>query len=481
MPNRMPSVLVVDDEVRSLEAFRRTLDEDFEVFTAASAAEALEVLAREWIQIVLCDQRMPGTSGVQLLREVRERWPDAVRIIISGYTDSEDIIAGINEGGIYQYLLKPWQPEQLLLTLRSAAEMHRLNAENQRLNLDLKVSGPVLRERVGGRKESARRRFGVDALLRAPGSPMNALCALVEKVAAVDIPVLLTGESGTGKELLARALHYGSARASQAFVVENCGAVPDTLLEAELFGVRRGAYTGAHEDREGLFRQADGGTLLLDEVGETSAAFQVKLLRALQEGEVRPVGAARPVPVDVRVVAATNRDLETEVREGRFREDLYYRLAAITIAVPPLRERIMDVPLIAQHLADTLQASLGRRVEPIPADLVSVLCAYRWPGNVRELRNEIMRLIALADGPRLSPGHLSPRVLRAAESHQEPEFKLLEGVDGDLKARLEALEARIVRETLLRHRWNKTRAARELGLSRVGLRSKLARYGLDRD
>ncbi len=479
MTRTLPTVLVVDDEIRSQEAIRRTLEDDFEVFTAASAAEALTVLEREWIQIVLCDQRMPGTSGVQLLREVRERWPDAVRLIISGYTDSEDIIAGINDGGIYQYLLKPWQPEQLLLALRSAAELHRLQAENQRLTLDLKVAQPVLRQRVAGKKEAARARFGAGALLRAPGSPMNAICALVDKVAAFDIPVLLTGESGTGKELLARALHYGSARAERAFVVENCGAVPDTLLESELFGVRRGAYTGAHEDREGLFRQADGGSILLDEIGETSAAFQVKLLRVLQEGEVRPVGAARPVAVDARVVAATNRDLEADVRAGRFREDLYYRLAAITIAVPPLRERPMDVALIAQHFVSTLEHTLGRTFEPLGADLLACLAAYRWPGNVRELRNEVLRMVALADGPRLSAAHLSPRVLHAAEDHQEPELALLAGLDGDLKSRLEALEARIVKASLIRHRWNKTRAAQELGLSRVGLRSKLARYGLD--
>lgn len=479
MTRALPTVLVVDDEIRSQEALRRTLDEEFEVFTASSAAEAIAVLEREWVQIVLTDQRMPGTSGVALLREVRERWPDAVRIIISGYTDSEDIIAGINDGGIYQYLLKPWQPEQLLLALRSAAELHRLQAENQRLSLELKVAAPVLRQRVAGKKEAARSRFTADALLRAPGSPMQAICALIEKVADFDIPVLLTGESGTGKELLARALHYGSARAARPFVVENCGAVPDSLLESELFGARRGAFTGAHEDREGLFRQADGGSIFLDEIGETSAAFQVKLLRVLQEGEVRPVGAARPVAVDARVITATNRDLEAEVRAGRFREDLYYRLAAITIAVPPLRERAMDIPLIAQHFVATLREALARDIEPLDDEVLACLGAYRWPGNVRELRNEVLRMVALADGARLSAAHLSPRVRHAAAEHQEPELALVAGLDGDLKSRLDALEAIIVRECLIRHRWNKTHAARELGLSRVGLRSKLARYGLE--
>jgi len=480
LPPELPAILVVDDEVRSQEALRRTLEEDFEVHTASNAEEALAVLEREWIRIVLCDQRMPGTSGVALLRQVRERWPEAIRIIISGYTDSEDIIEGINQAGIYQYLLKPWQPEQLLLTLKSAAEMARLHAENQRLAMELRTAAPVLERQVENRRGAARRRFALDAIVRAPGSPMHGICTLVKKLSALDIPVLLTGESGTGKELLARALHYDSRRADEAFVVENCGALPDQLLESELFGHKRGAFTGAFEDRIGLFKQADGGTMLLDEVGETSAAFQVKLLRVLQEGEVRPVGAARPIPVDARVIAATNRDLEAEVLAGRFREDLYYRLAAVTVSVPPLRERPMDIPLIAQALLDESQAALGRRFEPLSGEIIDCLVAWRWPGNVRELRNEVLRMIALADGDSLSASHLSPRVLRAGEAAEEPALNLLGELEGDLKTRLETLEARIVRESLIRHRWNKTRAAKELGLSRVGLRSKLTRYGLDK-
>ncbi|QID16870.1 sigma-54-dependent Fis family transcriptional regulator [Nitrogeniibacter mangrovi] len=479
MVAEMPAVLVIDDEVRSLEALTRTLDEDFVVFTAASAEEARTVLEREWIRIVLCDQRMPGMSGVQFLTEVRDKWPDAVRIIISGYTDSEDIIAGINEAGIYQYLLKPWQPEQLLLTLRGAAELYRLQADNQRLSVDLKVAEPVMRQRVADKRAAVRRSFATEALLRAPDSPMNAVCDLLEKVARVDVPVLLTGESGTGKELLARALHLASARAAEPFVTENCGAVPDQLLESELFGYKRGAFTGAYEDRVGLFKQADGGSIFLDEIGETSPAFQVKLLRVLQEGEVRPIGAPRPIPVDARVVAATNRDLEAEVREGRFREDLFYRIAAITVTVPPLRERVMDIPLLAQAFADGIFDSIGAPRQELDRETVACMTAYRWPGNVRELRNEVLRMVALADGGPVRAADLSPRVLRAGEADDEPELALLAGLDGDLKSRLEALEARIVRESLIRHRWNKTRAAKELGLSRVGLRNKLSRYGLE--
>ena len=463
----LPTVLVVDDELRSQEALRRTLDEEFEVFTASSAAEALEILAREWIQVVLTDQRMPGTSGVALLREVRERWPDAVRIIVSGYTDSEDIIAGINEAGIFQYLLKPWQPEQLLLTLRNAAQLQRLQAENERLGMDLKVAAPVLRQRVAGKREAVRGRQRGGALLRAPDSPMNTICTLIDKVAGYDIPVLLTGESGTGKELLARALHYGSPRESGAFVVENCGALPDTLLESELFGARRGAYTGATEDREGLFRQASGGSILLDEIGETSAAFQVKLLRVLQEGEVRPVGAPRPVAVDVRVIAATNRDLAKAVAEGRFREDLYYRLNVFPITAPPLRERLEDVPLLVWAFVEEFSKAMGKPVEAITKTSLLGLQRYPWPGNVRELRNTIERVMILASGPTLKidrPGTVATPVTRGlatlAEAEREHIQRVLEFTGGRIRGASGAAEI--------------------LGLKPTTLESRMAKLGLHR-
>jgi two-component system response regulator HupR/HoxA len=474
------SVLVVDDEVRSLEALARTLEEDFTVHTAASADEALEVLKREPVDIVLCDQRMPGTSGVEFLKRLRSEWPETVRIIISGYTESEDIIAGINEAGIWQYLLKPWHPEQLLLALKSAAELHRLQKEQRRLSLELRDAPPVLRRRVEAQRREARQRFGADHIVRAEDSPLNAVCELAGRIAVHDLSVLVCGESGTGKELLARAIHYGSSRAEGAFVVENCGALPDELLESELFGHKRGAFTGAYEDRIGLFRLADGGTIFLDEIGETSPAFQVKLLRVLQEGEIRPVGSPRTMSVDVRVIAATNRDLEEEVRAGRFREDLYYRIATVTITLPPLRERPMDIAPLANALLERGRRDLGIEIDGFTDEAMACLRAYRWPGNGRELQNEVLRMLALADGPRLGAEHLSGRVLRGAEERDERELALLSKLEGGLKERLEQLEARIVKETLVRHRWNKTRAAEELGLSRVGLRSKLARYGLER-
>ncbi|MDD5250735.1 MAG: sigma-54 dependent transcriptional regulator [Rhodocyclaceae bacterium] len=477
----VPSVLVVDDEVRSQEALRRTLDEEFIVFTAGSADEALQVMKAEFVQIILCDQRMPGTSGVEFLRQVRAQWPDTIRIILSGYTETEDIIAGINEAGIWQYLLKPWHPEQLLLTLKGAAGLWRLQQDNQRLSLELRESPAQIQARVAAKRSEAKARAGFERLTRAADSPLNALCHQAQKVAPHDLAILITGESGTGKELLARAIHYASNRAERAFVVENCGALPDQLLEAELFGHKRGAFTGAYEDRIGLFQQADGGTIFLDEIGETSPAFQVKLLRALQEGEIRPVGSPRSVSVNVRVIAATNRKLEDEMRAGRFREDLYYRLAGMTLHMPALRERTMDIVPIAAGLLDRVQAGSRRRVKGFSPEALACIGAYRWPGNVRELQNEIQRMLALGEGDWLGAELLSPRVLRAAaEDGQERELQLLAGLDGSLKERIEQLEARLIKEVLVRHRWNKTRTAEELGLSRVGLRQKLARYGMEK-
>jgi two-component system response regulator HupR/HoxA len=482
----LPPLLVVDDEVRSLESLRRTLEEDFTIFTARSADEAMAVLRAEFIHIVLCDQRMPGESGVDFLKRVRVEHPDIIRIIISGYTDTSDIISGINEAGIWQYLLKPWQPDQLLLTLRGAHELYLLQRDHARLSIELRDDAPALKARVEQKREVARERFAIDRLSRADDSPLGATCALAERIAPFDISVLITGESGTGKELLARAIHYKSPRGDKAFVVQNCGALPDQLLESELFGHKRGAFTGAYEDRIGLFQQADGGTIFLDEIGDTSPAFQVKLLRTLQEGELRPVGSSRTVSVNVRVIAATNRDLDEDVRAGRFREDLYWRLAGFTLHLLPLRERPMDIPYIVESLLERGSRLVQRGERPdrdrrFTAEAMKRLSAYRWPGNVRELSNEVMRALALGEGSRLGAELLSPRVLRAAtEEHQERDLDLLAGLDGSLKERMEQLEARVIRETLIRHRWNKTHAASELGLSRVGLRSKLSRYKLDR-
>jgi two-component system response regulator HupR/HoxA len=498
MKARTPlTVLVVDDELRSLETLRRTLEEDFIVLTAASAEEGEVVMAREFVHIVVSDQRMPGTSGVEFLRRVRSQWPDTVRLILSGYTEAEDIISGINDAGIWQYLLKPWHPDQLLLTLKSAADVWRLQQENQRLSLELRDSPEQLVQRVASRRGRVRARSGFDRLTRATDSPLNGICDVAQRIAGHELSVLVTGESGTGKELLARAIHYTSERAERPFVVENCGAMPDTLLEAELFGHKKGAYTGAHEDRIGLFQQADGGTLFLDEIGDTSPAFQVKLLRALQEGEVRPVGSPRSVPVDVRIIAATNRNLEADVASGRFRQDLYYRIAGITFHMPSLRERPQDIPLIVADLfkksapaGSQSEVDGTRRGNPFTQSegrqspgrrfsdaAMKCLMAYRWPGNVRELQNEILRALALGDGDVLDAGLFSPQVRQSA-AFITAKSHVFDPDGATLKELLDQLEAQVIDAALRRHGGNKTRVAEELGLTRVGLRMKLSRLGL---
>ncbi len=481
----LPTILVVDDEIRSLESIARILFDEFDVKTASNITDATRVLEQEWVQVVLCDQRMPEQTGVEFLKTVREKWPDAIRMIISGYTDAHDIIDGINEAGIYQYITKPWHPENLVLTLQNACRLYALQRENELLAVELKMSPSGAGKKISDRKESLKRDYDFDdGIIRGRDSPMNGVCETLRQVAPYDVPVLLSGASGTGKELAARALHYGSLRWNKPFVVENCGALPDELLESELFGHKRGAFTGAVEDHVGLFERANGGTVFLDEIGEVSPAFQVKLLRTLQEGEIRPVGSARTRVVDVRVIAATNRDLDEEVRKGRFRADLYYRLAGIVIRLPDVKDRQADIPVLAKALLVRAMGQLGKTVRGFTQEALDCMKAYHWPGNVREMQNEVQRMLVMAkEGEELGAEFLSRHILQAdpynTGAEEAGDFLGVADLEGPLKDRIGEVEARIIRETLIRHRWNKSKAARELGLSRVGLRGKLERYGLE--
>lgn len=477
-----PTILIVDDEKRSLEAMVRILDDEFDVHTATSAEAALAILEREWVQVIVCDQRMPDVSGVELLSQVREQWPEIVRMIISGYTDSDDIINAINEAGIYQFISKPWHPDELRLKLRNAVELFELQRQNERLSLELKLKPSTLSVAIQNKRAVLQERYDWDmGVVRGPDSCMNAVCQEIFQVAPYDVNVVLTGESGTGKELLARALHYNSLRQNEVFIAQNCGALPDELLESELFGHKRGAFTGAIADRVGLFELADKGTIFLDEIGDISPAFQVKLLRVLQEGEIRPLGTNNTRSINVRVIAATNKDLNEEVRQGRFRQDLYYRLATFLIHLPPLRQRLQDVPYLAQTLLQDAMQQMGKQVKGFSNEALACLQAYAWPGNVRELQNEVKRMLVLCRSDYLGAELVSPHVLRATPEEYRQEMRLLtDDLQGTLKDRVEQLEARILKEVLIRHRWNKSRAAEELGLSRVGLRSKLERYELER-
>jgi len=478
-----PTILIVDDEPRSVEALERNLVDEFDVLTALNAKDAEQILADNWVQIILCDQRMPDISGVEFLAQVREKWPDVIRIIISGYTEAEDIISGLNTAGIYHYITKPWQPEKLVMVLRGAVKLFDLQRQNELLAIELRLSGNVAQKRVDDRRKGLQKQYNFgDGIIRCKTSPMNGICSTLSQIAPFDLPVLITGESGVGKELVARAIHYNSLRWNKPFVVQACGSIPPEVLEAELFGYKKGALSHAVQDFTGMFERAAGGTIFLDEIGDIPPAFQVRLLKVLQEGELRPVGSNQTRKVDVRIIASSQNELEAEVAAGRLRKDLYFYLAGVTIQIPPLRERREDIPILASFLLKQAIDKIGKLAAGFSAEAISCMKRYAWPGNVRELQNEIERMLVM--GPEddiLGAELLSPKVLMATSPDLADDLSILSGTTGTLKERIEAIEAKILRESLIRHRWNKTKAAKELGLSRVGLRGKLERYGLERE
>ncbi len=483
MSSSKPTILIVDDEVRSLESLERNLAEEFDVLLAENTVDAEKLLADNWVQIIMCDQRMPDKTGVEFLTEVREKWPDVIRIIISGYADADDIISGVNDAGIYHYITKPWRPEKLILVLRNAVTMFELQRQNELLAIELRLSANAAKKTVSERRQSLRRKYNFDdGIVRGKTSPMNRICDTLVQIAPYDLSVLITGESGTGKELVARAIHYNSLRWNKPFVVQNCGSMPQDVLEAELFGYKRGAMPSAVQDYTGLFERASGGTVFLDEIGDIPPAFQVRLLRVLQEGELRPVGSNQTRKVDVRILASSQKNLEEEVHAGRLRKDLYFRLAGVTIQIPPLRDRREDIPFLANFLLNQAMTKLGKTVDGFSSEALSCMKRYCWPGNVREMQNEIERLLVM--GPEngvLGAELLSAKVLMATSPDAADDLSILGNSVGTLKERIENIEVKILRESLIRHRWNKSKAARELGLSRVGLRGKLERYGLEKE
>jgi two-component system response regulator HupR/HoxA len=457
-----PAVLIVDDEPRVLDALEAILAAEFRVLRAEGAEAALARLATDDVAVIVTDYRMPGMSGVELLRRSQERAPDAVRIVLTAYTDVDSLMDAINTGHIYHFVPKPWDPHELLLVVRRATERWTLARDNERLREELEVAYNALRREAA---EARARPLSLERLIGAQAGLRRSV-DLARRVLAVDTTVLLLGETGTGKELFARLIHDNGPRRAGRFVAQNCGALPESLLESELFGHARGAFTGAIADRRGLFEEADGGTIFLDEVGEMSPGMQLHLLRVLQEGEVRRLGAAGTRKVNVRVVAATNADLEAEIREGRFRQDLYYRLNVFPIRLPPLRERAEDIPALADHFLRIYRDRARRAVPGITPEALACLRVYPFPGNVRELENEIERAVALVDdGQPIGPEHLSERIRDAGATTRGPLT---------LNEAIERLKRRMI-EDALRECGSKTRAAERLGLTRQSLQQMLRR------
>jgi two-component system response regulator HupR/HoxA len=477
----LPTLLLVDDEEHSLAAMRMALEDEFECLTATDAEEAMRLMQENFVQAIFCDQRMPGRTGVEFLVDVRERWPDTVRIIITGYTETNDMIAAINDAGIYQLLTKPWHPDQLMMAAKNASQLFQLSREHDRLSLEMRFMGKTADTKLEARRRTLREGFGFERILRAPNSPMNATVELARQVASFDVPVLLSGEPGTGKDVMARAMHYASLRSDQSFFELNCAGLPDDVLRIELLGAKKGALPGTASTRFGLLQKASRGTLFLNGVDTLSPQMQLLLLRVATEGSFEPVGGTETLTTNTRLMIGSHSDLGQAVNEGRFRADLYYALATTELSLPPLRARIDDLGIIAHHMLGDLAAEHSKPVEGLSNLALEFLSNYDWPGNLPELSNELTRMLILSQEPRLGPELISRHILQADPSvtaRPDPGEADVMASEGTLKDRIEAMEARILRETLTRLKWNKSRAAEELGLSRVGLRSKLDRYGV---
>jgi two-component system, NtrC family, response regulator PilR len=460
-------IVVVDDELSMREFLAILLrQEGYQVRAVPSAEEAMSAVEVEWPRLVLTDLNLPGDDGIDLLKTLKARaatlQKDVSVVVVTAYGTTESAIEAMRMGAS-DYVLKPFNNDELRLVVRKALGLQELEAENLRLKLALK----------------GKHHFGQ---LVGDSESMKRIYEMVRQVKDTKISCLIEGESGTGKEMVSRAIHYSGVRRDAPFVAVNCGAIPENLIESELFGHKRGSFTGAVQDKVGLMQAADGGTLFLDEVATLPAAAQVTLLRALQERTFLPVGGVKEIEVDVRVIAATNVKLQDAVAEGVFREDLFYRLNVVLMTLPPLRERSDDIPALARHFVQRFAGEYQKNVVGIAPNAMELLRAYHYPGNIRELQNVLERAVALANGPLITPDDLDERVRQArspemaAEEEGDPTFPP-EGVN--LDARLSAIERRWLLAALDATGGNRTRAATLLQMSFRSFRYRLAKYGLD--
>lgn len=454
------NILIVDDEV----SIRRALDKfltdlGYTTWVAENGRVALEVLGREQIDLVLADLMMPEINGVELIKQVKSLSPDTVCIIMTAFGTITSAVEGMRAGA-YHYLTKPFELDDISALVATALEHKSLKQENRTL------------------KRQLRGKYNFDSMVGA-SEEINSVFSLVEKVADTDSNILILGESGTGKELVARAIHYNSRRAEKPMVVVNCAAIPEDLLESELFGHVKGAFTGAHQNYDGRFWSANGGSIFLDEIGDMSMKLQVKLLRVLQERRYEPVGSSKTQEVDVRIIAATNKHLETAVKEGRFREDLYYRLNVIPVKLPPLRSRKEDVPLLLQHFLQKSNAENNRHVEGFSPETMQALCHYEWPGNVRELENFVERTVVIKGAGMIQIADLPEKIQK-----QQAQFQLQKLTIPDagisFNEVVDTFENELILQALRKSNWNKNKAAALLQLNRTTLVEKIKKKQLDK-
>jgi len=449
-------ILIVDDE----ENFRHMLSvilkkEDYDVETAPNGEEGLKKLALSQFDQILCDIRMPHMDGMEFLKEAQKMGIEGTIIMMSAYGTIDTAIEAMKLGA-YDYISKPFKPDEIILTLKKAEERERLRKENERL-----------------RKE-VQKEYSFKNIISKNEKMLN-LFEVIKKVAPYKSTILITGESGTGKELIARALHYNSDRSERPFMPVNCGAIPENLLESELFGHAKGAFTDAIRTKKGLFEEADGGTLFLDEIGELPPQLQVKLLRVLQDGEIRRVGESKSIQIDVRIVAATVKDLVKEVSEGRFREDLFYRLNVLPMHLPPLRERKEDIPMLVHHFIHKYSQSMNKDVVGISPKGLEVLMNYKWYGNVRELENTIERAIVLTDGKNIELENLPIEIQNFQDQIQ---LAALAEENYSIKKASKFLEMNLIKKALKKTKGNHTHAARLLEISHRALLYKIKEYGV---
>ena len=454
-------LLIVDDEQGMRDLLSIMLrKEGYSVDCAGSGQEALDRITADVYDLVVTDISMPGLDGISVLRRVRDTAPELPTILITAYASTESAIEALKLGA-YDYIVKPFDVEEFKIVVRNALERKRLQRENQYLRREL------------------HHQYGFDAFV-GHSEKMKEIFSLVERIAVTNSTILVSGESGTGKELIARAVHYNSPRKECPFVSLNCGALPDPLLESELFGHMKGSFTGAVHTKKGLFEVADGGTVFLDEIGETSPAMQIKLLRVLQERKIRRVGGTGEIEVDVRVIAATNQDLEALVREKKFREDLFYRINVIQIRMPSLREKKEDIPDLVRHFIGKYSKLIGKQVERITAEAEECLLRHDWPGNVRELENTIERAVALETSGVIQTENLSQHLRHNGNGQSDDPAHLPNG-GVDLDEHLEKLRARFMLEALERANGVQSRAAELLGMSFRSFRYFAKKYSLFAD